>query len=416
MRRAVLILFYVSFAAVPLSAAEPFRWQPPFQPLRETSSSPQASNKIVVSVITNDDPHRLKRDDAESWCEGLLQRRYASLLERRPDLSDQLLFQLVPAGRPSIVTGGESRNQPARVVIAFCDEEYRLLSLCVGIPDADELQTRIEDVQEVRSLRQQDQTDRTQIQQQIAARAAERLPRRWKQAMTACLQEASNISLQAEPTAGTESASLGTLMSSERALAELAPVYQKDVSMRFGLSEPSDWVRLGILEQHPETRREWCEAILPALIDLDWETIWKPVVGSTWHQPPFRPQSLDSEIMAWFDRHVSDGRVALTVGEKPPNAYDSLLQLVSNEARKERHSGWAALRDRVEAMPYRLVSLEQLVALLDEHEIQPIDLEQPSPVRYLIFESVDAAPLLIRYADSPSVWLRRLKRQDAAKP
>lgn len=412
MWRSVAILLCL-VTAVSLSAAEPIRWRTPFQPLGESS---QLREKIVVSVITNDDPYPMKGDQAEPWCGAMLQRRVATLLERRPDLSDQLLFQFLPAGRPAIVTGGESRNQPARVVIAFCDEHCRLLDLCVGMPDADELQRLIEDVQETRSLRGAEGTNRTQLQRQVAARADERLPRLWKPAMEAALQAAAQIPLDAPPAADEQSRALGPLMSSERALAQLAPVYEKDVSIRFGLTQQEDWVRLEILEQHAETRREWCEAVLPALVDFDWELIWHPTVASIWRHPPFRRQSLDPQLLVWFERQIAQTMVPLAIGENPLQAYDSLLQLVSSETQPRESSRWVTLREHIESMPLRRLSIEQLAALLSEREIAPIDLERPSPARYVIFETEDSPPLLIRTADSPSNWLRRLKRKEAAKP
>lgn len=413
MRWAVFSFLFVSLTATSLFANEPVRWQPPFHPL---SGSAESSGKIIVSVITNDDPLGLSGADDSLWCAGALERRCATLFAQRGDLADQLVFQAVPAGRPAILTGGEPRNQPARVVIAFCDPQFRLLGMCVGVPEVDALRRLIEDAQEVSRLLGTAAAERAQVQQQIAAQRTESLPRLWKEAMKVCLESATAIPVdtpsvsEASARGDAGPAAVGSVLLAERALADLAPVYREDVRGRFGITEPQDWRQLGVLEQHLETRGPWCGAILPALVGLDWETIWEPVVGAVWNGVPFRPQPADSQLLTWFQWHLERDGLVLAVRPTARRRPGGETQLVSADPRSEGRPSWSALRQEIESMPLRRVTTEQVVALLDEQDVSPIDLYQPSPGRYVIFEPGEPAPAVIRHADNPSKWTRRIKR------
>lgn len=415
MRSILIMCAAVSLTAASLAAAEPLKWRPGFELL---SGGSEGMPKLVVSVITNDvSDHQQSEEARPPWCDGALQRRFTALLQRRADLAEKLVLQTVPAGRPPILTGGSSEGQVKRAVIAFCDEQYRLLGFCVGVPNVEELHDLIEDAEEVRRMRE---IERVALQEQIGARASERLPRVWKAAMQQCLSSATAVPVGAEVAAqagdglpwakDTSSADLGALLATRRAVADLEPVYRQDVAARFGIVDSSDNRRLAVLEQHVEARQPWCESMLPVIVGLDWSEIWRPIVDSIWQRPPFQSQPADEQLLSWFQWHGEREAVALAIADPSDRATGGVMQLVSTAQAKQEQAAWDALADSVQELPYRAVSIEQLAALLHEQDSPTIDLERPSPARYVIFRRGDPAPLVVRVGESPSKWQRQVKR------
>ena len=431
MRWPLLSLLLILPVPAALGAEGSLAWHRGLAPLEDGSPA-----KLIVSVITNDDPVRLQSDSARPWCDRSLQRRFEVLFQRRPELAEKLVFQFVPAGLPAILTGGEPRNRPKRVVMAVCDERLRLLGMCVGIPEVHALHDLIEDAEEVRRLRS---AGREALQQQIADRVSEHLPRHWNAAMQKCLRIATAIPL-ADPPVGPEPApqetppaeqapplqqmppleqappleqvvseELGPRQIARRVAADLHPVYQRDARLRFGFDPDQAWRRLAVLEQHAETRRPWCQAVLPALADLQWQRFWRPLVGAIWPHAPLRPQPADEQLLSWFRWH-EEAAVVVEIRQSPWAPVASRPPGAPAARRGAPAVLDQQLADRLDEMPYRTVSLEQLAVLLQEHGDSPIDLERPAPARYVIFVPDEPDPLVVRAGDSPARWSRRIEQ------
>ena len=418
------------------AVAEPISWRRGLEPL----SGDRASDRLIFAVTTNDAPSGIRDEPAQLWCGQILRRRFDELFQRRPELTGHLVFQAVPAGRPAILTGGEARHRPGRMVIAICDPRLRLLALAVGIPDVDALHELIQDAEEARRLSGE---GRSRLQTQLAARAAEWLPRRWSEAMQASLHTATAVPLEGASADANCAASdvprerppgatqrqesdgripadqpppldLGPRLVARRALADLAPIYRQDVRLRFGIAFDQAPRRLAVLEQHAETRRPWCEALLPVLVDLDWQQLWRPVVASLWRDAPFDRQPIDEQLLNWFRWHVGRQPVVLELGAESRHPAGKQRTAHATDRRTTGATLDAQLAGVFQAMPYRTVSMEQLAGLLEQSGGSPIDIALPSPARYAIFAPGEPAPLVIRAGDSAAKWRGRIRRLGSA--
>ncbi|MCG8653797.1 MAG: hypothetical protein MI861_28420 [Pirellulales bacterium] len=251
-------------------------------------------NRLVVIVITNDDPYLAKAQNNEVhscqlWCSDVLSYSIRKTLQRRPDLREKMLFQQLAVGTPPRLSGGNPSNQPARAVVAVCDGDYRLLGLTVGVPDTSDLMTLVEDAQEAQFLRQQQGVDRMKLIGQLAKRSRERVSRMWHDVIEEMI-----VAFSEEPTENAQAAAPNSSQQTGRMvlLAEaFEPVYLADVKLRFSLSSAADRDRLLILEQHPETRRDWSEAMIPFCAGEDFLTLWRPLSETTWGMQPISAEA-----------------------------------------------------------------------------------------------------------------------------
>lgn len=136
-------------------------WQAPFTVL----STVNPDSKLVLILVTNDDafykhPAGANQPVAaqppgvaqQGWCAAEFHHTCQQVLQLRPDLKDKISFQSIFAGTPSELSGGQPHTSPKRVVCFLCNKHYKLLALSIGIPNADDLLTLIEDAQEVKIL------------------------------------------------------------------------------------------------------------------------------------------------------------------------------------------------------------------------------------------------------------------------
>ena len=413
--RGLLALTFLYALAVHAIGDEPagdegLHWQPTFGAV--SASEPFS---LVVMLITNDDGFATrptgkgKRGElnVSPWCTPIFGHAYRTALQTRPDLKDRCFLQFLPAGVPTLLTGGNPRNKPERAIVAICDGNYRLLSMVVGVPDADEFLTMIEDAQQVHSMLTLYQQDKAKMTAEIADRSMSRITRLWRDGLKEMLatMDVGNADAQGDSDTGQNLiATLG------RIALTFQEVYLTDVRLRFGLSDAADRTRLIVLEQHPEARRPWCEAMMPFVAGTDFLSTWKSLTEAVWHVTPVMHDANADELLAWWDTQVENDPMVLAI-EPPLLMRQRPWPPVEVGGVAERRGlGWQDLQKLLLELPYRNVDTEQLAVLIRDRELQPIDVQLPTRTRYLFFEPNQKAPLAIREGDIPAKPIGRIKR------
>ena len=390
-------------------SAEPapaeLRWQTPFSPISGRASK----SNFVVMLITNDDPYaKASTDDVAPriWCDSLFTAAYRKTLQRRPDLKEKLILQKLPAGLPEYLTTVAPRNHPARAMTLVTDSQYRLMSIMVGVPDSDDLVTLLEDAQDTALTTQLCQGDRNKTIRQIAQRSLERVSRQWQ---TTLNQMVENL----DGDVGDEGSVSETTASIESHLGRvgetLDQMYFADVRLRFAFSESADLLRLAILEQHSQTRAPWCHAIMPFLAGRDLRETWRPIAEMVWKQPTVTDVFSDREFIDWWAAKKKIGTVVLAL--EPPflikqQKWPPVLVGVTN-----KKLDWLALEKEMANHAFRTVNAQQLTVLLRDRKLDPVEINGPSRVRYVLFDARQSKPIPIHESDLPAKFIGRLKRK-----
>jgi len=384
-------------------------WLQPFAPFAVSA----ADRDMVLVVITNDppwqSPDELENiatkglDDSEFWCAKMLESSVRRLLASRADLKGRLKFQSMTAGLPAELTGGEPSRLPSQVMVAICDDQYRLLSFVVGVPEAGDLATLIKLAEETSVLLCRTKDDRQTVIDRLADRSRSQIGRLWQ----AGLRELESSMKVAEED--------GELADSEAAgrqvkfvLRDLESTYLLDSKLRFGLTGPADRARRMILEQHVETRRAWCASAIPFLAGVDFRQAWRPMVESIWGHPPITDDRESSELMAWFDLQLETSSLVMQL--KPPMDSEHLPWPPSEDPRERRGSPWRTVHSQALNQPFRLIDAAQAAVLIRKYELMPIDIYQPSLARYLFLPEGKRQLHVIRQTDPPSRFAAMLKR------
>ncbi|MCO8121384.1 hypothetical protein NHH03_06515 [Stieleria sp. TO1_6] len=401
----------VGAADPPPAPADELIFREPFSGL----SASEIESKLIVFLITDEDPFlwskaKLERADKnrlgggpDVWCGGDFRQSFAKMVEERPDLKDRIIAQRIVAGLPSNLTGGNARSLPPRVMIAICDGNYRLLNLCVGMPDGPGLIQVLEDAEENRALLELNDQDPEKLGLAISQRTRNRVRRIYDQALTQLH----------ENTAWDDS--LGQIDSAwiakfGRLAVELQPVYLLDVKLRFSLSDLNDLIRLIVLEQHTETRRNWCDTIAPYVVGRPLREIINPLVDVIWATPSVVhvETSEHTDVLRWFSSRRENVTLVLAIEPAlidrgqvwpPPNI----------SGNRNARQDWAALETAMSKHPFRTVDAEELAVVLRENDEMPIDLNLPSRTRYIIFEPGKKKMFLIREGDLPGKFIQRLE-------
>ncbi len=372
-------------------------------------------------AITNDDPFFDESSDrdrnkveSQVWCADVLARSVRKAKQSRADLRDRLSLQSVAAGMPAALTGGELRNQPARAVVAICDGNYRLLAFTAGVPDTAVLLTLIEDAEEVRSLRQMHERASEQLVAAIAQRSGERISRLWRSALEEMLVAmgagnlgAGNLNENADIPGAMAQRQLGRLT---LLWETYAATYAADVKLRFGLTEAADRTRLVILEQHPQTRRPWCESMIPFFADNDFSTLWKPLCESLWGIEPIVKNVDATELLDWWDSQIETDAVVLSLLPPPLFRRDPWPPADLDGTTTKRGIGWHDLQQLVVQLPHRTIDAQQLSVLIRSRDLTAVDIQLPTTARYLFFEPKKKTAVVIRQGDPPGRFVARLKR------
>ncbi|MDG2224553.1 MAG: hypothetical protein P8L85_24440 [Rubripirellula sp.] len=410
-----------------LEPATALRWSKPFEAISPTVNE----SHLVLLVITNDDPFQaeehtpsppksgteksgteksdIKKSEGELvieeppvWCGRLLAKAIGKALKVRPDLNDNLSLQALSAGLPPELTAGVPSNQPARAIVFLCDTQYRLLALSVGVPDVDQLLQMIEDAQDVnQSLLLDPELTHRDLVHALADRNQPRLARLWRNtlheitlAFDAKLDKPIRVK-DLDPTV-------------ERVLeldAALKPAYELDVRLRFGLNDATDHRRLVILEQHPQARLAWCEALTPFVASFNMLDHWRGLVETVWGFPPITAET-DSELQTWVTEQLPSNPVILLIS---PTQQAALLPWPPATGGK-RNQAWKKVHEQALAHPYRSVNYQQLATLIHLRQLRPIDAVASPPIRYIMLDRNTSTPATIRENDPPGRFASMLNR------
>ncbi|GAA5505865.1 hypothetical protein [Novipirellula caenicola] len=402
--RKLLLMTILSLIAVAASAEVPsstILWEKPFQ----TRSESAADKSLILILVTNDDPFDV---DAGGWAGELIEEPIAELAQQRMGFAERVTTQFLPAGIPSVLTAGESRNVPARAIVAICNRDYRLLSFCVGIPDTDELVTLIEDAEEVQTLAGIHQEAPKQLIRELAERSADRVGRRWQQWMVQAVTEIENN--PADEAAADRIA---------RVVPLLEQSYLAESQLRFGLSDPEDATRLGLLEQHVCTRQPWCDSIMPLVANADFRQHYRKLIQPIWGHPLVNADADAAEVIDWAASQ-SDHTTAKKEGvfvlllQSPIASAMAPIQEEGDGKNEGKQSRVAKAWDRVAALvakfPNREVDLQQLALLSRAQQWPAIDIQRPSIARYIFVDAQKPTPLVVHLTDSPGRFASVLQR------
>lgn len=379
-------------------------------------SASETESKLIVFLITDEDPFawtKAKLDQADKnrlgggpdvWCGREFRRSFQKLFVSRPDLKDRCIAQRVVAGLPFNLTGGVRRTLPPRAMVAICDGNYRLASLAVGVPEPDDLLRLIEDAQENLTLLELHEGDPAKMGAQILDRTNSRVRRVYSESLTR-LAEQMRWDETLSPIDDAWIAKYATF------IADLNPSYLFDVQLRFGLSDTSDLIRLIVLEQHTETRRDWCDTIAPYIVGRPMRELMNPLIDTTWGFPVVvnADKSQHQETLRWFSTRRDNAIVVLAI--KPTYLDRNIVWPPPSVSRNPLAKlDWNALETAMSHHAFRTVSTEELAVLLRESDELPINLLSPVRARYLIFQPGKKRIEVIRENDLPGKFLKRLEK------
>lgn len=391
---------------VEVDQATGVEFREPFSPI----SARNSQSKLIVFLISDDDPIRWasRTDSGESEhldlsCGPDFRMALRKTVEMRRDLKERLVVQRVAAGLPVELTGGARPALPSRCIVAICDGQYRLLNLSVGVPDGSELINQIEDAEECKTLLRLGDGSPKKMGAAIMERGDKRMRRIYREALDKILETVTwdeSFHVIDEP----------WLNRFAELSSALQPVYLVDAKLRFGLTDPSDQVRLLVLEQHCETRHDWCQAISPFVLGRSMESLLRPLVESIWDRPAVintSPADFRQAIQLFQDQREN----AVQVFAIQPPLSRRLIAWPPPDVslRKSRMRDWNALEKVLAKHIIKSVHAEELAILITEAELEPIDLIRPAALRYVVFEPGKRMPLLIRETDLPGKITRRLE-------
>ncbi|MCS7471720.1 hypothetical protein NZK35_34170 [Stieleria sp. ICT_E10.1] len=377
-------------------------------------SASEIESKLIVFLITDEDPFqwtKAKLDTADKsrlgggpdvWCGPNFRRSFQKLFVKRPDLKDRCIAQRVVAGLPANLTANAPRSLPPRAITAICDGQYRLLHFSVGVPEPDDLIQMIEDAEENKTLLQLHPDDPAAVGEAVLDRTNKRVQRVYRE----------SLDRLAEPMSWDESLAVDDAWVSKyaRFVSSLNPSYLFDVRLRFELSDTSDLVRLLVLEQHCETRRDWCDSLAPYIVGRPMRSILNPLVDTTWGIPAVLEINKEDheEILNWFSSRRENSFVVLAI--KPTHLDRDITWPPPNISRNPlAKRSWSELETVMSNHPFRSVSAEELAVVLRENNEMSISLLAPTRARYVIFEPEKKKLTVIRESDFPGKFIHRLE-------
>ena len=398
------ILCIATLTLLPLACVRAQEYVEPFAPVSSGDST-----KLVVLLISDDDAaiwsEKMalagKEGEPALWCEATFRKTVAKVLKTHPELRKQLVFQRFAAGTPSILTGGATPPWPRRAIIAVADNNYRLLSLAVGVPRSDDLISLIEDAEETRVMLNLFASEPKRLGESVANRAFDRVDRNYSSVIR---QESVEFDWGESPAADDPSWPTNYA----RVATEMEPVYRFDARLRFELNDNGDPIRLRTLEQHTEPRADWCLAVAPFIVGRPAIQVLPNVIDSVWmetpHGEPFAPDR--EELTQWFKAEHENSLVVLAI--KPPLLLRQMPWPPPNaEGAKRSGRGWKALETAMSKQAFRTVDATELTLLLKIAEAKPIELTLPSRARYVCFERGSSRTFVIREGDLPAKFLKR---------
>lgn len=369
--------------AIWLAFAPPARCEEPTQPFA-------ASLGTQVHIVTDDD---FLQTSSTAWCQRSIERAISKCKAVRAGSEIQSIYQF--AGAPGILNKDRPKAGPRRAICLICDSQGRVFSFCIGVPSGDQLLVLLEDAEELilaDSLAPADQAtddesdDEQTLTKNIRQRTAGRTIRHYRPLLDK-VREDSTIQASAQ---------------------WLAPAVQQDLAERFLLSLPIDGARLVSTQQHMESSRYWCDAMLPCVAGKSMQSVWPELAEVVWNAKPWHLQVDPTSLASWYESAIRGSMVVLELDlqlANPPNSLPYLSaaennpprpQVVSDKAAERMRAADAELAKRLLDVAHRVIELPELASLLTHRKDPPIDiLLAASTPRWIVFENASDKPTIL---------------------
>ena len=380
---------------------QPF--QPPdslSQPHRHLSSGGDAPAATTAPA---------RADPPPLWCQSVLDRA----LDR--PAGDHLIathrrWQL-QRGLPKSLSSDHPGPAAAQVVLFLADEDLRLLSFRVGVPDTDEAERWIDQA----LLEQADQT-RPQLIDQLA----ESLEPRYAEA----LRQFESAHEMEDDDTGVDG---GELDPAPEAIGDLInqlsrrfdPVYWRDLQNRFDLRPATAKAEAALWQQHAATRRQWCQCVSMYLDGLPLQSVMMPITGWVWQSSIIEDREPSPAVLSFWQLRF-DGQVRVLARRNPPGrGAEEIGNPPGREPRKPSGTGdrsptWTNLRRSIRRWPVMEVDATdllhlQLTSTADQTPLPNLTLDHPSAWNFLLIGKQNR-PLLTRPSMPAGVTRARISR------
>ena len=340
---------------------------------------------LRLIVVTDDD---FLASGQDAWCARVLSRAVDELRQIRPDT--ELELEMRPAGPPAILCGGRPPLGPRRAVGILCDHQRRIAAFCVGVPTGRQLAAMVEDADEVAILRLAESRNleppdaetepQDRLVEALHARATQRVLRHYRP-LVHKIKRATPL---------------------DEAAAMLQPALAADRGERFlvaGLPDAARWLSA---QQHAETMRHWCEAMLPSLVAQSVDAVWQDLTALVWDSRPWQLAPQDADLISWYTESIAAGPVILWV--QAPELRIGLPAASENAAAAPAPID-ETTQNLLDQAQHRVVTWPAVANLLQHRQDKPADLQRAAGpfTGWLVFAKAQAAPALI-----PSSAQRRL--------
>ncbi|TWU04642.1 hypothetical protein Pla52nx_000904 [Stieleria varia] len=396
--------------------------------------SETGEHALILLLLTDDANQEQTLEPAwkSAWCGLAIEDTVAKLLKRRPDLKDRFVIQHARLGLTTELIGGLAPPPGRRVLLVMLDREHRLLGFTLGVPELETLHALVEDAEEVSqqislSTRQGSENvlpmdPATALTELLMDRANSRLNRSWQTALASAKQTLKNpFGAEPEPIEDEDNAKPGEQSFKRKHLSDVVsffrPVYQIDLTLRFGPSVTAEPVRQIQVEQHTETAQLFCDSLLPFLAGADMNALFVDFASVMWSQPVVTKESDTEDWGTWWMEQPEGEMVVITIVPDLGMQKKALLADSATATLKGRGIGWTELQKLLEQDgSFQSISISGLATLLRDQNLAPIQLTVPSFARYLVFKDKTAEPVVIREGDLPAKHFTRIKRWQRTEP
>jgi hypothetical protein len=277
------------------------------------------------------------------------------------------------------------------------------LSFTVGVPDPNDLAAMLRDARDTRSLIDRATDDPQTVIDRLADRSRVRVGRLFQASLAELVAVSSSDG-------DDENHSDPTVIRHRIKIVsqDIGPVYLHSAQLRFGLTSTADRDRLRVLEQHVETRRPWCELMIPFVAGIKLTDSWRPLVESLWEYPPTTESDVPSDLLRWVKLQLESNAVVLQL--KPPMQVEHISWPPPTDGFTKTHQSWIDVHSRALKHPFRQVDAGEVAHLIRALDLQPINIYRPSLARYLFLRPNKRDPLVVREGDRPGRFAGMLKR------
>ncbi len=344
-----------------------------------TSGRSEPSAAALRLIVVTDDDFLASGQDA--WCARALSRAVEEFRQIRP--GTDLELEMRPAGPPAILRSGRPQLGPRRAIGFLCDQQASITAFCVGVPTGRQLAAMVEDADEVSLLRlaeslQTHQTPdvETEPQDRLVETLHERATRRVLRHYRPLVHKIKRQTPLAE------------------AAALLQPALTADRGERFlvaGLPDAARWLSA---QQHTETMRHWCEAMLPSIVGQPADAVWQDMAALLWDSQPWQLAPQDADLLDWYTESIAAGPVVLWLQTSQP--------LLGLPAAPEQNAAAAPpmaaqTQGLLDQVKHRIVTLPAVASLLHHRQDKPADLLRTTEpfTGWVVFAGAQQAPTFV---------------------